>query len=96
MSTSPSDDLAQRKALLASRSELERMQMAVTLHALRERIAPPRGDPARIGRPATIAAAIVGVGVPLLGRHRLGRMLRSVSLAMTAWRVLRNWRTGTR
>jgi hypothetical protein len=36
------------------------------------------------------------VGVPLLGRHRLGRMLRGASIGLTAWRVLRNWRSGLR
>ena len=34
--------VAQRKALLVSRSELERLQIAVLVNALRERISPPR------------------------------------------------------
>ncbi len=85
---------AQRKALLVSRSELERLQIALTVHQLRDRVAPPERDE-RDGasRPARIAAAVVGV--PLLGRRQLGRVLRGVSFGMTALRVLRNWR-GTR
>mgnify|MGYP001194478902 FL=1 len=87
---------ALRKALLVSRSELERLQIALTVHQLRDRVAPPERDE-RDGasRPARIAAAVVALGVPLLGRRQLGRVLRGVSFDMTALRVLRNWR-GTR
>lgn len=87
---------AQRKALLVARSELERLQIALVVHELRERVLPVgrRDRGATIGRPARIAAAVVGLGVPLLGRRRLGRLLRSASIAMTAWRVARNWRAG--
>jgi hypothetical protein len=86
--------LEQRKALLVARSELERMQLALTVHQLRERVAPDvraAGDDGA-SRPARIAAAIVAIGVPLLGRRQLGRLLRGVSFAMTAARVVRNWR----
>jgi hypothetical protein len=93
---------AQRKALLVSRSELERLQIALLVHELRERIAPQRperperdrsGKGRRVG---TVAAALVGVGLPLLGRQRLSRWLSMGSLAMTAWRVARQWRSGRR
>ncbi|MCA3181252.1 MAG: hypothetical protein O9345_03220 [Burkholderiaceae bacterium] len=86
--------LEQRKALLVARSELERMQLALTVHRLRERVAPDARKGAEDGasRPARIAAAIVAVGVPLLGRRQLGRLLRGASIAMTAARVVRNWR----
>ncbi len=93
MSGSDPDRTAQRKALLVSRSELERLQIALTLHELRERVVPDRaaGDDGA-SRPARIAAAIVAIGVPLLGRRQLGRVLRGASIAMTAARVVRNWR----
>ena len=93
MSAREDDRVAQRKALLVSRSELERLQIALTVHQLREHVVPERrvaDDGA--SRPARIAAAIVAVGVPLLGRRQLGRVLRGMSLAMTAARVVRRWR----
>jgi hypothetical protein len=93
MSGSDPDRTAQRKALLVSRSELERLQIALTVHELRERVLPdrPAGDDGA-SRPPRIAAAIVSIGVPLLGRRQLGRVLRGMSIAMTAARVVRNWR----
>jgi hypothetical protein len=90
---------AQRKALLVSRSELERLQISLIVHELRERITPTRAarDSSGQGRRAgTVAAALVGVGLPLLGRKRLSRWLRMGSLAMTAWRVARQWRSEPR
>jgi len=84
--------IAQRKALLASRAELERMQLAISVHQLRERIAPSRRTRPHGARPGVIAAAVVGIGLPLLGRARLSRTLRGVSIAISAWRLLRNWR----
>ncbi|RPH44254.1 MAG: hypothetical protein EHM87_11225 [Burkholderiales bacterium] len=85
---------SQRKALLVSRSELERLQIALLVHELRERVTPERLEPGRGRRAGTVAAALVGVGLPLLGRKRLSRWLSSASLAMTAWRVARQWRGG--
>jgi hypothetical protein len=91
-------EIAQRKALLASRSELERMQITLLVHDLHERIAlPPRDeDRAGPGRAGRIAAAVVGIGVPLLGRRRLARTLRFASIGLTALRIARNWRSTAR
>jgi hypothetical protein len=90
---------AQRKALLVSRSEFERLQIALLVHELRERITPQRPQRDRSGkgrRAGTVAAALVGVGLPLLGQKRLSRWLSMGSFAMTAWRVARQWRSGRR
>lgn len=96
MSGTPRQRLAERKAVLVSRSELERMQIALTLHSLRERVAMPAPESGRAARARTVAAAVVGVGLPLLGRHRLARLLRAGSLALTAWRVARSWSSSRR
>ena len=47
MSGSGDDALARRKALLVSRSELERLQIALVVHELRERMTPEPGIRAR-------------------------------------------------
>jgi hypothetical protein len=86
--------LAHRKSLLVSRAELERIQITLQAHELRALVMPQRGPRARGSKPGAIAAALVGIGLPLMGRHRLSRLLRGVSLALTAWRVARNWRDG--
>lgn len=94
MTPAEREDIARRKSLLVTRSELERMQLALVVHELRDRMLPAPGEPSRSSRPAAVAAALVGIGVPLFGRRRLARLLRGVSLAMTAWRIARNWRSG--
>jgi hypothetical protein len=86
------DEMARRKALLVSRAELDRLQIALAVHQLRDTIAPPRSERTGSGRVGPIAAALVSVGLPLLGRKRLGHWLRIGSLALTAFRAVRNWR----
>lgn len=85
---------ARRKSLLVARSELERLQIAQLVHELRDRVTPPRLERGRGRRAGTVAAALVGVGLPLLGRKRLSRWLSGASLAMTVFRVARQWRSG--
>ncbi|MFM1988942.1 MAG: hypothetical protein RJA99_1899 [Pseudomonadota bacterium] len=83
---------AERKALLVSRSELERMQMSLLAHEIRDRVALPTLPRSRgSGRTGRLAAAVVAVGLPMLGRQRLARWLRFGSLGLTAWRIARQW-----
>ncbi|MEI7447212.1 MAG: hypothetical protein WCK28_20160 [Burkholderiales bacterium] len=87
------DDRSRRKALLVSRSALERMQLALLVHEIRDRVAPPAARGVRsAGTAGRVAAAMIAVGLPLLGRQRLGRWLRYGSMALTALRVARQWR----
>ena len=39
-----------------------------------------------------LATAVLGLGIPLLGRTRLARTLKTLSIAMTALRMFKNWR----
>ena len=96
MSSNRRERTAQRKAVLVSRSELERMQIALVIHELRDRVAPAAATRASGRRAGAIAAAVVGVGLPLFGRARLARLLRAGSFALTALRVARHWRSGAR
>ena len=94
MSARERERIAQRKANLIARSEFERVRMSLLVHQLREQLAPPRLGGPKGGRASMIAAAVVGIGLPLLGRGRLSRLLRAGSAAMTMWRIARGWRTG--
>jgi hypothetical protein len=96
MSGDPLQDLARRKGLLTARAELERMQLSLALHDLRGLVRAPPPQRVRGKRSAMIAAAVVGLGVPLLGRVRLSRVLRGASLALSMWRIVRNWRGAAR
>ena len=83
--------LADRKALLAARAELDRVRVALLVHDIRTTVSLPTG-PARRVRARPVAAALVGILLPLLGRARFGRWLRAASLALVAYRIARNWR----
>jgi hypothetical protein len=96
MNRDEQERLEQRKALLRSKAELERVQMSLLVHDIREMIVPARAPRARGKRPGMLAATLVGIGLPLIGHQRLTRALRGVSLGMAAWRVYRNWRSGPR
>ncbi len=84
-------EIQDRKSLLAARALLDRVQMTVAVHDVRNAISPPeaglRGPFARGG-----ASLLVGLVAPLVGPSRLGRWLRIASYGLAAWRIARNWR----
>jgi len=84
--------LADRKALLVTRAELDRTRISLSVHEIRRILHPPV-DPARSAALRPAAATVVGLAVPLLGMRRFARWVRFASLALTAYRVVRNWRT---
>jgi hypothetical protein len=51
-------------------------------------------EPRRRRRSAAFATALVGIGVPLLGPRRLGKMLKAMSLLLTTWKIVRELRRG--
>ena len=82
---------AERKALLATRAELDRTRAALALHEIRRIVLPPPDADRAAGlRPA--AAVLVRVLGPLAGRQRLARWLRIAWLGLAALRIARNWR----
>ncbi|HTR57425.1 MAG TPA: hypothetical protein VMM27_04550 [Casimicrobiaceae bacterium] len=83
--------LSQRKTLLVSRLQLQRME--TTLHAseLREALRPRRLIGGSIAQPAAVVALIETVA-PLLGLRRLARWARIAAVAFVAVRIMRNWR----
>ena len=86
--------LAERKALLVTRSQLDRTRMTLAVYEIRA-IVRPTPDSARIAALRPTAAMIVGFAAPLLGMRRITRWVRVASLAMAVYRMARNWR-GTR
>jgi hypothetical protein len=83
--------LADRKALLVARADLDRARIALAVQEVRA-IVSPRPEPDRLEAYRSKAKWALGLAIPLLGRRRLGRWLRVASLALVAFRVARAWR----
>lgn len=82
--------IAERKALFATRAELDRTRVVFALHGIRAIVAPtPSVESLARARPA--AAMLVGLVGPLVGTPRLARWLRIGSLALAAYRIARSW-----
>ena len=84
----------ERKALLVARAELERTQLALLVHEVREIVAPRRAPRPPGRKAAPLAVGIVALGLPLFGRRKLLRLLRAGTLALSAWRFARHWQRG--
>jgi hypothetical protein len=83
--------LSQRKTLLVSRLQLQRMETALHASELREALRPRNLIGGSIAQPAAVVALIETVA-PLLGLRRLARWARIGAVAFVAFRILRNWR----
>ena len=86
-------EIADRKALLATRAEFDRARMTLAILELKA-IAAPAPDPARVAGLRPTSAMIVGFLAPVLGASRLGRWLRILSYGLAAMRIARGWRSG--
>ena len=84
-------DLAERKARLIAQSDLQRMQALLAWHSAKRIIAPPP-PAARSAGARSVAATLIGLALPLFGAGRIGRVVRTLSLAATVLRVFRAWR----
>jgi hypothetical protein len=84
-------ELAERKALLATRAELDRARLALAVYEVRAIVSPPR-DEGRVAGARPLASVLVGLLGPVAGRPRLARWLRIASIALAALRIARNWR----
>ncbi len=83
--------IADRKALLVTRAELDRTRMSIALHEVRTIVRPP-SDPARSAAFRPTAAMIVGFAAPILGLNRFARWVRFASLGLAAYRIASSWR----
>jgi hypothetical protein len=83
--------IADRKALLAARAEIDRARMTLAIFEMKAIVAPPP-DASRVARLRPVAAMLAGFAVPLIGGRRLRRWLRVLSYGLTALRVARGFR----
>ena len=83
--------IAERKALLATRAQLDRARLALAAHQIGS-VLHPAPDPARRAATRPTAAMIVAFAAPFVGMNRFARWVRIASFAMAAYRVARNWR----
>ena len=83
-------DLEAKKQLLIAQAEFDRLQLAIAVHDVRRLVRPSFDGPARPGPPST-ASRLIGFMGPLLGTSRLGGVVRALSIALSAYRLMRQW-----
>ncbi len=91
MSGSRGAPFADRKALLASRAELDRARVMLSVYEIKSIVAPATDD-GRAARLRPAASMLVGVVGSFAGTARVSRWLRIASLALAAVRIARGWR----
>ena len=87
--------LADRKALLATRADIDRARVMLDLYEIKA-IFSPTSTADRVARLRPAAAMLVALIGPLVGVSRVARWLRIASLALAAARIARGWRGRTR
>jgi hypothetical protein len=87
--------LAARKQVLLAELQLQRMQLALYAADVREALRPAGLIGRAVARPAA-AIALVDSIAPLLGLHRLARLVRLGAIAVAAYRIARVLRTRDR
>lgn len=84
-------DIAERKMLLATRAELDRIRLTIAVREVKTIVMPARRA-VRVAALRPMAVTAVGVLLPLLGLRRIRRWIRIASLGLTIFRIAHNWR----
>ena len=84
-------DRAERKALIATRAELDRARILLAVHEIKT-VVGPASTANRVTRMKPVAAMLVGIVGPMAGTPRVARWLRVAWFALIALRVARNWK----
>ena len=92
---SAADKLAARKGLIAAQADLARIELALAWHDVRAAIAPPSAGE-RSTSVRRMAAILIAIATPLLGRTRFARTQRFASVGLAAFRAIRTLRGGSR
>lgn len=83
--------IAEQKALLRARAELDRTRLAFALHQILAVVVPERElEPEERRRPAL--STVLAVLASIFGPRKVARWVRVASWALTAFRFVRNWR----
>lgn len=90
-----STDYALRKAQLVAQCDLERMRLQFTLQGIRSAVAAPISVQPTVWA-APVAATVMSFALPALGSQRVKTILMVLSMALTGYRALQNWRALTR
>lgn len=84
-------DLAERKAQLVTRAELDRVRIMLAVRDIKA-IAAPASAVERAARYRPAAAMLMGVLGPAMGTSRIGGWLRIAWIALAALRIARSWK----
>jgi hypothetical protein len=84
-------ELAEKKALLAVRSELDRARVLLAVRDIKAVVA-PGSETDRAARYRPVASMLVAVLGPSVGASRAGRWLRIAGIVLAAVRIARSWR----
>jgi hypothetical protein len=84
-------ELAERKALLAVRSELDRVRVLLAVREIKAVVA-PGSEADRAARYRPVATMLVSILGPSVGASRFGRWLRVAGIALAALRIARSWK----
>ena len=87
------DELSERRARLVAQCELERMRVHAAFRDAENALL-PASDPLRRARVRPWVVRLVGLALPLVGFHRLGRMLRVAGTGLAVYRAVSGWRSG--
>ena len=82
---------AERKALLATRAELDRQRVMLSVYEIRS-IVSPSSVTDRVAGARPLAATLITLLGPIAGANRVARWLRYASLALVGLRLARSWR----
>jgi hypothetical protein len=83
---------AARKELLLAQADLSRLQLALAWDDVRASILPAHSEAPLFGGSHRLAAFLVGIAAPIIGRTRFTKALRYLSIAMGIYRAIRSLR----
>lgn len=84
-------ELAARKTLLLADAERERVALSRAWHDVKVIVNPPR-NLARNAKVAPFTVTVLRTMLPLLGFTRFGKLVRMLTIGLTAFRAVRGWR----
>jgi len=91
-----------KKSMLMAAADIQRAHLALATHDIKASVFPGSGTgtgtvaKAALQRPSLFAKGLIAVGVPLLGRYRLGRWLQAASIGLTAVKAISHWSANRR